>query len=95
MLTPEGKATDLSPIQVSSAPPNVRFEIDDCSSEWTYAADSFDFVHARALLGALASWPEFYRQCLKCVSTSAPNPSTLLPSHHPPTHRHRCPRMLT
>ncbi|KAK8166561.1 S-adenosyl-L-methionine-dependent methyltransferase [Phyllosticta citrichinensis] len=29
--------TDLSPTQVPFAPPNVRFEIDDCYAEWTVA----------------------------------------------------------
>ncbi|KAK8250909.1 S-adenosyl-L-methionine-dependent methyltransferase [Phyllosticta capitalensis] len=55
--------TDLSPTQVPFAPPNVRFEIDDCNSEWTYPEASFDLIHVRALLGSVADWTLFYAEC--------------------------------
>lgn len=54
--------TDLSPIQPQWVPPNCHFEIDDAESDWTFKKNSFDYVHARALYGALADWPAFYRQ---------------------------------
>lgn len=57
--------TDLSPTQVPYAPPNVRFEIDDCCSEWTYPENSFDLIHVRGLTGSVGSWPKFYQECLK------------------------------
>jgi len=59
--------TDLSPTQDTSAPPNVRFEIDDCCSEWTYPEDMFDLVHVRGLLGSVSDWPAFYSQCFKHI----------------------------
>ncbi|KAF2755244.1 UMTA methyltransferase family protein [Pseudovirgaria hyperparasitica] len=59
--------TDLSPIQISSAPPNVTFEIDDCTDEWTYPAESFDYIHVRGLAGCATSWINFYQQALKAL----------------------------
>lgn len=56
--------TDLSPIQPTSVPPNVRFEIDDAAAEWTFPKESFDFIHVRGLFGCLRDWPAFYRQVL-------------------------------
>ncbi|KAF2875947.1 S-adenosyl-L-methionine-dependent methyltransferase [Massariosphaeria phaeospora] len=56
--------TDLSPTQVSSAPPNVRFEVDDACSEWTYPAASFSYIHVRGLTGCISSWPTLYAQAL-------------------------------
>jgi len=47
---------DLSPIQPRWVPPNVHFEVDDVEKEWTYSR-KFDFIHARALYGALKDWP--------------------------------------
>ena len=57
--------TDLSPIQPNWVPPNVKFEIDDCESEWTYAEASFDFIHIRSLFGCVSSWPALYAQVMK------------------------------
>ncbi|KAF2494299.1 S-adenosyl-L-methionine-dependent methyltransferase [Lophium mytilinum] len=59
--------TDLSPTQTAMAPPNIRFEIDDCNSEWVYPEDSFDFVHMRSLSGCVSDWPALYRQCFKHI----------------------------
>ncbi|KAL2819576.1 S-adenosyl-L-methionine-dependent methyltransferase [Aspergillus cavernicola] len=54
--------TDLSPIQPSWVPPNVQFEVDDCTDEWLYGKDAFDFIHIRGLYGCVADWEEFYKQ---------------------------------
>ncbi|RMZ77470.1 hypothetical protein DV738_g4377, partial [Chaetothyriales sp. CBS 135597] len=54
--------TDLSPIQPTHVPPNVQFEIDDCTDEWAYLENSFDFIHVRGLFGSLRDWPAFYKQ---------------------------------
>ncbi|KAI9784905.1 MAG: hypothetical protein M1835_003468 [Candelina submexicana] len=59
--------TDLSPIQPSFGIPNLSFEIDDCCSAWTYPPNSFDFIHVRGLYGSVEDWPEFYRECMKCL----------------------------
>lgn len=59
--------TDLSPTQVTGAPYNVRFEIDDCCSEWTYPKDSFDFVHMRGLTGCIGDWAYLYKQTFEHI----------------------------
>ncbi|MCJ1362716.1 hypothetical protein MMC16_001822 [Acarospora aff. strigata] len=56
--------TDISLIQPSWVPPNVRFEIDDAGKEWTFSK-KFDFIHVRALVGSLDDWPAFLAQCYK------------------------------
>ncbi len=54
--------TDLSPIQPTWIPPNCRFEIEDCTQEWTFDEDFFDYIHVRCLFGSIADWPAFYRE---------------------------------
>ncbi|KAH8679298.1 S-adenosyl-L-methionine-dependent methyltransferase [Ilyonectria robusta] len=59
--------TDLSPIQPTWVPPNVAFEIEDCTEEWTFKPNSIDFVHMRYLYGSIGDWhallKEAYRAC--------------------------------
>ncbi len=69
--------TDLSPIQPDFTPPNLRFEIDDCCSKWTYDEDSFDFIHVRCLYGSVADWPAFYEECFKYALNPAPTEQIL------------------
>lgn len=57
--------TDLSPIQPEWVPPNVRFEIDDAESEWTYGENHFDYIHIRCLFGAISDWPTLIEQAYK------------------------------
>ncbi|KAJ5898679.1 hypothetical protein N7504_008967 [Penicillium tannophilum] len=59
----EVMGTDLSPIQPSWVPPNLRFLVDDAESPWLFSTSrSFDFIHARDLGGAIADWPRLLRQ---------------------------------
>lgn len=55
--------TDLSPTQPDWIPPNCTFEIDDAESDWTFARNSFDFIHARNLLCSIRNWPKLISQC--------------------------------
>ncbi|MCJ1479951.1 hypothetical protein MMC06_000105 [Schaereria dolodes] len=55
--------TDLSRIQPDFTPPNLRFDIDDCCSTWTYPPDYFDFIHVRCMYGSVADWPGFFKEC--------------------------------
>ncbi|KAJ3961265.1 hypothetical protein N0V92_002062 [Colletotrichum tropicale] len=48
-------------------PPNVRFEIDDATLEWTFPKNHFDFIHARTLAGAVQNWPALIHQCYEHV----------------------------
>ncbi|PUU75092.1 S-adenosyl-L-methionine-dependent methyltransferase [Tuber borchii] len=53
---------DLSPIQPSWVPPNLRFEIDDAESDWAYRRNSFDYIHTRYMIGSVQDWPKLIRQ---------------------------------
>jgi len=48
--------TDVSPIQSTWVPPNVRFEIEDCTEPWTFEPASFDYIHMRFLVGSIDDW---------------------------------------
>lgn len=54
--------TDLSPIQPGWVPPNCQFEIHDCTQEWGFRPNHFDFIHVRALYGSITDWPAFYKK---------------------------------
>ncbi|KAI5356982.1 Putative S-adenosyl-L-methionine-dependent methyltransferase [Septoria linicola] len=55
-------ATDISAVQPHWVPPNLRFEIDDCTEPWTFAEGQFEFIHVRSLYGSIADWPELYER---------------------------------
>ncbi|KAH0537106.1 hypothetical protein FGG08_006067 [Glutinoglossum americanum] len=57
--------TDLSPIQPKWVPPNVRFIVDDCESDWVYQPNHFDFIHGRHLAVAIRDWPKLLKQSFK------------------------------
>ncbi|EPE05846.1 methyltransferase domain-containing protein [Ophiostoma piceae UAMH 11346] len=57
--------SDISPIQPTWVPPNVKFEMEDCTRDWTFPEDDFDFVHIRYLAGSVADWHEFFRQAYR------------------------------
>ncbi|KAJ5085467.1 hypothetical protein N7532_010238 [Penicillium argentinense] len=58
--------TDLSPIQPSWVPPNLRFIVDDAESPWLFSASRpFDFIHARDLGGAIADWSRLLQQAYR------------------------------
>src|SRR5687768_12621132 len=58
--------TDLSPSQPTWVPPNLEFEIDDCTKAWTFAESSFDFIHLRFLFGAIADWTALFKEAYRC-----------------------------
>lgn len=59
--------TDLSPIQPNWVPPNVSFQIDDCTQPWTFAENYLDFVHIRWLFGSIKDWDELYREAYRAL----------------------------
>jgi SAM-dependent methyltransferase len=63
--------TDLSPIQPSWVPPNVSFQIDDCTEEWTWPENHFDFIHIRSLYGSIPDWEALYRQAFRHLAPGA------------------------
>lgn len=48
-------------------PPNLKFEIEDATMEWTFPENHFDYIHLRYLFGSIADWPRLlgqaYRAC--------------------------------
>lgn len=57
---------DLSPIQPTWVPPNVKFEIDDVEGDWTWPENHFDLVHEQLLVtGCLADTPKYFEQVLR------------------------------
>lgn len=57
--------TDLSPMQPMWVPPNVRFELEDCTQPWSWGESSFDFVHLRYLFGAIPDWNGFIQEAYR------------------------------
>ena len=53
---------DISPPQPQWVPPNLKFEVDDVTQEWTWAPKSFDYVHMRWLVGAIPDWNVLFKQ---------------------------------
>lgn len=62
-MYPEARVigTDLSPIQPTWTPRNVRFEIDDSEEPWTYTTP-FDFIHCRTMFGSIRNWDNLFTQ---------------------------------
>ncbi|KAJ0327575.1 hypothetical protein COL5a_005960 [Colletotrichum fioriniae] len=42
-------------------------EIDDCTREWTFEPESFDYVHIRFLVGSIADWPALFKQAYRAL----------------------------
>jgi hypothetical protein len=49
-------------------PPNLRFEVDDCTEPWLFRKEQFDFIHVRSLFGSVADWPAFYKEVYECAT---------------------------
>lgn len=54
-------ATDLSAIQPNYVPENLQFEIDDAENQWQFG-QPFDYIHLRAMGGAIGDWPQLIKQ---------------------------------
>lgn len=51
---------DLSPIQPKDVPPNVIFEMQDCSElDWGRPLSSFDLIYSRCMLGSLTDFAQY------------------------------------
>ncbi|RMJ15482.1 hypothetical protein CDV36_004866 [Fusarium kuroshium] len=57
--------TDLSPIQPSWVPPNLKFEIEDCTQPWTFRPNTFDYIHMRYLVGSIKDWNSLFEQAFR------------------------------
>jgi len=54
---------DLSPIQPSWVPQNVRFVVDDVELDWVESSGSkqFDYIHCRYMAGGIKDWPRLVK----------------------------------
>ncbi|KAF4950541.1 hypothetical protein FSARC_13152 [Fusarium sarcochroum] len=59
--------TDISAVQPEWVPPNLKFEIDDCTKPWTWDENTFDFVHMRYLFGAIKNWNALFKEAYNAV----------------------------
>ncbi|CCE32550.1 uncharacterized protein CPUR_06410 [Claviceps purpurea 20.1] len=60
--------TDISPCQPPWVPPNVRFEIDDATLEWTWNANHFDFIYIRFIVGGITDWTGLLKEAFRCCA---------------------------
>ncbi|KAI1492951.1 S-adenosyl-L-methionine-dependent methyltransferase [Biscogniauxia mediterranea] len=58
---------DISPQQPQWIPPNLKFEIDDVTQEWTYEPSSFDYIHMRWLVGSIPDWEFLFKEVYKAL----------------------------
>ncbi|KAF4443177.1 hypothetical protein F53441_11486 [Fusarium austroafricanum] len=70
--------TDLAPIQPSWVPPNLEFQIEDCTQEWTFQPNTIDYVHMRWLVGSIADWTSLFKEAYKSLK-----PGGYLESYEP------------
>ncbi|KAJ9144145.1 Methyltransferase domain-containing protein [Pleurostoma richardsiae] len=59
--------TDVSPIQPSCVPPNLKFEIEDCTQEWTFSENEFNYIHTRYLVGCIVDWTTLFKEAFRCT----------------------------
>ncbi|GAB1312634.1 SAM-dependent methylransferase [Madurella fahalii] len=63
----EVTGTDISPIQPVWVPPNVKFEIEDCTQSWSFPLNHFDFIHMRWLVGSIDDWNALFSRAYDCL----------------------------
>ncbi|KAG8353235.1 hypothetical protein FVEN_g8836 [Fusarium venenatum] len=61
----EVTGTDISPIQPDWIPPNLKFEIEDCTQEWTFQPGIFDYIYMRYLYGSISDWNALFREAYR------------------------------
>lgn len=59
--------TDLSPVQPTSIPPNLRFYVDDFEEEWTFGSNRFDLVHARFIMSCVSDYSRLYKEAFDSI----------------------------
>ncbi|PVH79731.1 S-adenosyl-L-methionine-dependent methyltransferase [Cadophora sp. DSE1049] len=56
---------DLSPIQPTWVPPNIRFFVDHVESPWLYLRNHFDYIYSQDTVMAIRDWPKLMRRVLE------------------------------
>ena len=55
---------DLSPIQPTYVPVNCSFRVDNVEADWM-PDESYDYIHVRAMVAAIKSWPRLFEQAFE------------------------------
>lgn len=42
-------------------------QIEDCTQQWTFQPNSFDYIHMRWLVGSIADWKSLFKEAYKCL----------------------------
>jgi len=63
----EVTGTDISAIQPGWVPPNLKFEIEDCTQSWSFPLDHFDYIHIRWLVGSIDDWNKLFERAFECI----------------------------
>jgi SAM-dependent methyltransferase len=53
---------DLSPIQLDSGPPTLKFFIDDVEEDWVFES-KFDYIHSRMMSVSIINWDRYLQRC--------------------------------
>jgi trans-aconitate methyltransferase len=61
---------DLSPIQPEYVPVNCSFRIDNVESDWV-PEETYDLIHARAMISGIKDWPQLFKQAFEYVILSS------------------------
>ena len=45
----------------------VLSEIEDCTREWTFPENEFDYIHIRYLIGCITNWHQLFKEAYRCT----------------------------
>ena len=74
-MHPEAQVTgvDLSPIQPSWVPLNVKFEVDDVEDDWTWPEHYFDVIYSQFMLsGSISNFRKYFEQAYRYADPASP-----------------------
>lgn len=63
------RGVDLAPnpLDASTFPPNIVFEIDDVNQGLSHLYGQYDLIHARCIMGGIAKGREFIEELQRCL----------------------------
>ena len=66
LLCSSSSKQEVSVADYTRVPDNIRFEIDDIEAkDWTWADNSFDYIHSRFMTASISSWPRLVRKAFQ------------------------------
>ncbi|KAF5706000.1 mRNA 3 end-processing YTH1 [Fusarium globosum] len=64
-----GTGTGISAIDFADQYPNAEVigrDLSPIQPDWTWSSDTFDFIHMRYLIGAIADWGALFKEAFRC-----------------------------